>query len=73
MSVVGIDFGNRWGVIGVAQKGGIDVLMNEVSNRQTSYVYFFQANSLSFTAQWFHSVKKRGQLASLLQLRLVCN
>lgn len=35
MSVVGIDFGNSSCVIAVAQKGGIDVITNDVSNRQT--------------------------------------
>ncbi len=37
MSVTGFDFGNSSCVIAVAQKGGIDVIMNEVSSRQTAY------------------------------------
>eukprot|EP00727_Mastigamoeba_balamuthi_P008413 m51a1_g4194 putative hsp70 chaperone hsp88 (449) ;mRNA; f:406221-408321 len=41
MSVIGIDFGNRSIVVAVAQKGGIDVVDNEASNRQTpSFVSF---------------------------------
>lgn len=35
MSVVGIDFGSRNCLIAIAQRGGIDVIANEVSNRQT--------------------------------------
>jgi len=35
MSVVGIDFGSRNCTIAIAQRGGIDVIANEVSNRQT--------------------------------------
>lgn len=35
MSVIGIDFGTQNCTIAAAQKGGIDVLLNEVSNRQT--------------------------------------
>jgi molecular chaperone DnaK (HSP70) len=38
MSVVGIDFGSRNCTIAIAQRGGIDVIANEVSNRQTPYV-----------------------------------
>jgi len=33
--VIGIDFGNKCGVIAVARKGGIDILDNESGNRQT--------------------------------------
>lgn len=35
MAVVGFDLGNKSSVVAVAQRGGIDVLMNEVSSRQT--------------------------------------
>ncbi|PRP79757.1 hypothetical protein PROFUN_12619 [Planoprotostelium fungivorum] len=35
MSVIGIDFGTQNITIAAAQKGGIDVLLNEVSSRQT--------------------------------------
>lgn len=37
-SVVGIDFGNLSSKIGVARHRGIDIVTNEVSNRQTPYV-----------------------------------
>lgn len=35
MSVIGVDFGNTNIAIAAAQKGGVDVLANEASNRQT--------------------------------------
>lgn len=38
MSVVGIDFGNLSVLIGQAGKGGVDVILNGASNRQTAYV-----------------------------------
>jgi hypothetical protein len=40
MSVVGIDFGNYKSVIAVARNRGIDIVVNEVSNRFTPYVPF---------------------------------
>jgi len=41
MSVVGFDFGNANCTIAVAQKGGIDVILNEVSSRQTPCMVSF--------------------------------
>lgn len=41
MSVVGIDFGTQYCSIAAAQKGGVDVLTNEVSSRQTSCMVGF--------------------------------
>eukprot|EP00026_Physarum_polycephalum_P003020 Phypoly_transcript_03029.p1 GENE.Phypoly_transcript_03029~~Phypoly_transcript_03029.p1 ORF type:complete len:827 (+),score=228.19 Phypoly_transcript_03029:96-2576(+) len=41
MSVVGIDFGSRNCTIAIAQRGGIDVIANEVSNRQTPTMVCF--------------------------------
>jgi len=41
MSVVGIDFGNRNGVVAVARRGGIDVVDNEASNRTTPTMVVF--------------------------------
>lgn len=38
MSVVGIDYGTTYGVIAVVRRGGIDIVQNQVSSRQTSYV-----------------------------------
>jgi len=36
MSVVGIDFGNLSLLVGMAGRGGVDVILNESSNRQTA-------------------------------------
>jgi heat shock protein 4 len=36
MSVVGIDFGNLSALIGQAGRGGVDVILNDSSNRQTA-------------------------------------
>lgn len=36
MSVAGIDFGNLSLLIGQAGKGGVDVILNGASNRQTA-------------------------------------
>ena len=36
MSVIGVDFGNLSLLIGMAGKGGIDVILNDSSNRQTA-------------------------------------
>jgi len=41
MSVIGIDFGTQNITIAAAQKGGIDVLLNEVSARQTPNMVSF--------------------------------
>jgi len=41
MSVIGFDFGNSFGNVAAAQKGGVDVLMNEVSSRQTPSMVAF--------------------------------
>lgn len=36
MSVVGLDFGNLSLLIAQTSKGGVDVILNEASNRQTA-------------------------------------
>eukprot|EP00166_Cyanidium_caldarium_P005319 ctg_631.g338 len=41
MSAIGIDFGNANCVVARAQRGGIDVIANEVSNRQTPALVSF--------------------------------
>lgn len=41
MSVVGIDFGTKCGVVAVAQRGGVDIIDNEASNRQTPMLAAF--------------------------------
>jgi molecular chaperone DnaK (HSP70) len=38
MSVIGIDFGNTECVIAQAKRGGIDIILNENSNRKNPYV-----------------------------------
>lgn len=40
MSVVGIDFGTRSSLIAAVRRGGIDIVQNQVSSRQTPYVLF---------------------------------
>jgi hypothetical protein len=42
MSVVGIDFGNNSSVVAVAQRGGIDIILNEAMNRATPYLSLFK-------------------------------
>jgi len=44
MSVIGIDLGNRNAIVAVAQRGGIDIVLNETSNRQTPVVLGFSGN-----------------------------
>ncbi|XP_047310154.1 heat shock 70 kDa protein 14-like [Impatiens glandulifera] len=41
MSVVGFDFGNESGVVGVARQRGIDVVLNDESNRETPAIVCF--------------------------------
>ena len=60
-SVVGIDFGTRSCVIAVAQKGGVDVITNDVSNRQTPYVltsFVGPCANSPPTGVWFPLVRK---------------
>lgn len=45
MSVVGIDFGAQSTKIGVARNKGIDIIVNEVSNRQTPSLVGFNSRS----------------------------
>ena len=35
LGAVGIDFGSSRSVVGIAKKGGVDIIMNETSNRET--------------------------------------
>eukprot|EP00752_Nemacystus_decipiens_P011694 g10378.t1 len=42
MSVIGIDFGNDTCVIGMAARGGIDIILNENSNRKNPTLVSFQ-------------------------------
>lgn len=40
-AVVGFDIGSLTSYIGAAKKGGIEILANEVSDRNTPYVFNF--------------------------------
>lgn len=51
MSVIGIDFGNVDCVIAQAKRGGIDIILNENSNRKNPYVN----NSDFMTKQYLDS------------------
>lgn len=42
MSVIGVDFGNESCVIGMASRGGIDIILNENSNRRNPSMVSFQ-------------------------------
>lgn len=42
MSICGIDFGNLSVLIGMCSKGGVDVILNDASNRQTATMVSFQ-------------------------------
>lgn len=48
MSVIGVDFGNVDCVIGQAKRGGIDIILNENSNRKNPYVVLCRANAISY-------------------------
>jgi len=52
IGAIGIDFGSTRSVIAVAKNGGVDILINEGSNRET-------ANIVSFT----NTDRKIGELA----------
>lgn len=43
MACAGIDFGNKTSVVAIARRGGIDVCVNEVSNRATPSLVSFQS------------------------------
>eukprot|EP01111_Echinosteliopsis_oligospora_P011189 TRINITY_DN362_c0_g1_i2.p1 TRINITY_DN362_c0_g1~~TRINITY_DN362_c0_g1_i2.p1 ORF type:complete len:802 (-),score=310.35 TRINITY_DN362_c0_g1_i2:32-2437(-) len=61
MSVVGIDFGTTNCVIAVAQRGGIDVIANEVSNRLTPCMVSFGEKERyigeAALTQWLRAIK----------------
>jgi heat shock protein 4 len=42
MSICGIDFGNLSGLVGHCAKGGVDLILNDSSNRQTATCVSFQ-------------------------------
>lgn len=61
MSVVGIDFGSKNCTIAIAQRGGIDVIANEVSNRLTPTMVSFGEKERyigeSSLTQWLRHIK----------------
>lgn len=48
MSIVGIDFGNMSTLIAQTSKGGVDVILNDASNRQTASCMSFQGKQRFF-------------------------
>lgn len=44
MACAGIDFGNKTSIVAIARRGGIDICVNEVSNRATPTMVSFQGN-----------------------------
>jgi molecular chaperone DnaK (HSP70) len=46
MSSIGIDFGNDCCVIGLAGRGGIDIILNESSNRRNPTMTSFQGQQV---------------------------
>jgi len=61
MSVIGIDFGNKCGVIAVARKGGIDILDNESGNRQTPNMVGYPGGMASSVSQKKRAVGETAQ------------
>lgn len=43
-SPIGVDIGSKTSVIGIAQKAGVEVIVNEASNRETPVVVGFKNN-----------------------------
>ncbi|KAI0338231.1 heat shock protein [Trametopsis cervina] len=70
MAVVGVDFGSLHSKIGVARHRGIDIIVNEVSNRQTpSLVSFgFKQRSLGESAKTLEISNFRNTIGSLKRL-----
>ncbi|KAH8107653.1 heat shock protein [Cristinia sonorae] len=70
MAVVGIDFGALHSKIGVARHRGIDIIVNEVSNRQTPSLVSFgiKQRSIGETAKTLESSNFRNTVGSLKRL-----
>ncbi|CUA66922.1 Heat shock protein homolog pss1 [Schizosaccharomyces pombe 972h-] [Rhizoctonia solani] len=69
-SVVGIDFGNLASKIGVARKGGIDVIVNETSNRATPSLVSFgvKARAMGEAAKTLETSNFKNTIGSLKRL-----
>ncbi|KAI0784656.1 HSP70-domain-containing protein [Abortiporus biennis] len=70
MSVVGIDFGTLHSKIGVARHRGIDIIVNEVSNRQTPSLVSFgpKQRSIGEAAKTLETSNFRNTVGSLKRL-----
>ncbi|KAI0686744.1 HSP70-domain-containing protein [Cytidiella melzeri] len=70
MAVVGVDFGSLHSKIGVARLRGVDIIVNEVSNRATpSLVSFgFKQRSLGESAKTLETSNFRNTVGSLKRL-----
>jgi len=70
MAVVGVDFGSLHSKIGVARHRGIDIIVNEVSNRQTpSLVSFgFKQRSIGESAKTLEISNFRNTIGSLKRI-----
>ncbi|TCD67306.1 adenyl-nucleotide exchange factor sse1 [Steccherinum ochraceum] len=70
MAVVGIDFGALHSKIGVARHRGIDIIVNEVSNRQTPSLVSFgvKQRSIGESAKTLESSNFRNTIGSLKRL-----
>ncbi|KAG8747153.1 adenyl-nucleotide exchange factor sse1 [Ceratobasidium sp. 414] len=69
-SVVGIDFGNLASKIGVARKGGIDVILNESSSRATPSLVSFgiKARAMGEAAKTLETSNFKNTIGSLKRL-----
>ncbi|KAG9125470.1 adenyl-nucleotide exchange factor sse1 [Ceratobasidium sp. 392] len=69
-SVVGIDFGNLASKIGVARKGGIDVILNESSSRATPSLVSFgiKARAMGEAAKTLETSNFKNTVGSLKRL-----
>jgi heat shock protein 4 len=70
MSVIGIDLGNRNSIIAVAQRGGIDIVLNECSNRHTPSMVGFvgQERSIGEAAMVQYARNIRNTVAQVKRL-----
>jgi heat shock protein 4 len=59
MSLIGIDFGNRFGVVAAAKKSGVDVLENERGHRQTPNMVWYPSGEAVSSSQKQRCVGER--------------
>ncbi|CAL1706042.1 unnamed protein product [Somion occarium] len=70
MSVVGVDFGTLHSKIGVARKRGVDIIVNEVSNRATPSLVSFgpKQRSIGESAKTLETSNFRNTIGALKRL-----